>query len=369
MTTNTIHMFEISKAWTDETIAQLLNKDLTMACRGPVREGALRIERLDSDPTCALLTFSSETELQTIVRCYGSIVVPLTHGYHHFSFGRTRLWHDADDDGTAQDDDSPLDDAPCLDPPLHLQLMALSTAELERRLDQRRHRYDEKLGNDINDRESTTPTKEKSRQMKHCKVHRHAALARDLVTSLNGSRAVTEVAGVPISPRFAEPLLAYLRTTDLWPPKSKQRRGVNSSNYLTIRRNHPKIMNDLWDLCQSLIRSVFPAVRYTALAITRNFRGSPHIDKHDTTYQHVVALGDFSGGKLCADDNDKTISVDVHNKLGRIDGRHVHWVSAFRGERYSVVYYSTDEDHCTDPVDQCVHNDWMRELQQKALFQ
>ena len=68
------------------------------------------------------------------------------------------------------------------------------------------------------------------------------------------------------------------------------------------------------------------------------------MDAHDTTYQHVVALGDFGGGRLCADHGPRgEIRIEVKHRLGRIDGRMVHWVEKWKGERYSVVYYSTSK--------------------------
>ena len=50
------------------------------------------------------------------------------------------------------------------------------------------------------------------------------------------------------------------------------------------------------------------------------FRGSPHVDEHDTTHQHVIALGEFEGGLLCAEadpDGRQTVAVDVHAKVCR----------------------------------------------------
>ena len=168
--------------------------------------------------------------------------------------------------------------------------------------------------------------------------------------------------GIPIAKEFTVPLLNYLRQTTLWPPRDKQRKGVNSGNYLTVRKKHPDDMREIWDLCQKLLQhSIDDSIRYSALAITRNFRGSPHVDLHDTTYQHVIALGDFEhGGRLCVDYGAQTISINIKNRLARIDGRNVHWVGRCNtGERFSIVYYSTDKVDHTDTVDQGLHNEWM----------
>jgi hypothetical protein len=49
----------------------------------------------------------------------------------------------------------------------------------------------------------------------------------------------------------------------------------------------------------------------------------------------------------------------VHGKVGRrIDGRGIHWVSGWSGERYSVVYSSTDLTHVVRAA-QADHNESM----------
>jgi hypothetical protein len=87
-----------------------------------------------------------------------------------------------------------------------------------------------------------------------------------------------------------------------------------------------------------------PLCRWTAVALTKNFQGSPHTDSCDISYQHAISLGGFSGGELCVESEDHrcVVVVDTHNKLARIDGRYVHWVRRFRGgDRYSLVFFTT----------------------------
>ena len=35
--------------------------------------------------------------------------------------------------------------------------------------------------------------------------------------------------------------------------------------------------------------------------------------------------------------------VETKNRLGKIDGRYPHWVSPYDGERWSLVFYRTEE--------------------------
>ena len=89
------------------------------------------------------------------------------------------------------------------------------------------------------------------------------------------------------------------------------------------------------------------AFAHNAIAVTRNFVGSPPVDRFDTAPQLAVALGDFSGGELCVEGADGARSLDVVETRGRVakvDGRRVHWVRAFRGgERFSLIFYRTDQ--------------------------
>lgn len=109
---------------------------------------------------------------------------------------------------------------------------------------------------------------------------------------------------------------------------------------------------EMWRLSAAVFTPVVPEAVFDYLTITKSFRGSPHIDHKDTTYQHVMALGDFEGGELCTEevvtpaptqtdstravdggggggggcDGMRTLRIDVKNRVGRIDGRTV-WLT------------------------------------------
>ena len=245
--------------------------------------------------------------------------------------------------------DDDLETASRVCPPLHLQLMAMSTQELERRV--KRLCDDNDIIKDMI----------KFSNNKRDKVHYHAALAYELAAILK-SRPIKYYRGVPVPKDATVELLNYLRSCNLWPSKETQRKGVSASNYLTVRKQHGEECNQIWDLCRDLIHSVIPDAIYNALAITRGFKGSPHVDLHDKTFQHVIALGDFEGGQLCCELDElgmESVAIDVKSRFGRIDGRSVHWVNGWSGERFSIVYYSTDEKDGTAKLPQMEHVTWM----------
>lgn len=100
-----------------------------------------------------------------------------------------------------------------------------------------------------------------------------------------------------------------------------------------------------WKLTFQLIESVDPdfAKRCSAIAITKNFVGSPHIDIENYGPFYGLSLGDFEGGGICVEGTPlEVVEVDTRHKFGRVDGRWPHWVAPYTGERYSVIYYQTE---------------------------
>ena len=113
---------------------------------------------------------------------------------------------------------------------------------------------------------------------------------------------------------LCEAMLTALR--DLQWPVTSARPGVTADGYLVLSTKrsaeslgarHPH--HPLRHLCDQLIcwhqssigaSSSFP---HTAIAVTRNFVGSAHIDQFDTGTQLAISLGDFEGGAGCSRDS------------------------------------------------------------------
>ena len=115
------------------------------------------------------------------------------------------------------------------------------------------------------------------------------------------------------------------------------------------------------------------ADRFTAVAFTKNFRGSPHIDTQNIGPFYGLALGDFrnvsddededgdedeegddnndddsndhnsgterrqaklsvNGGALCVESSPWEVTfVDTRGKMAKVDGRYPHWVESCVG--------------------------------------
>jgi len=123
-------------------------------------------------------------------------------------------------------------------------------------------------------------------------------------------------------------------------------RGARKALYKTERHK------SLWDLANKTLELVKPhdpafLKSFSALAVTYNFTGSPHIDKQNTRPFYGLSLGDFDGeinggGCVCVEADAFTVAhVSTHNCLNKCDGRYPHWVSSYEGDRYSLIFYAT----------------------------
>jgi len=177
-----------------------------------------------------------------------------------------------------------------------------------------------------------------------------------------GPRSVRRLCGIA-PPTPARPLLAALlnelRHTTFPQGAQRERQTVQAEGYIILQRpaeSHNgsqkarlaaaklKQHARAWELAHALLKSVDPdyAELYSAIAMTKQFVGSPHIDTENIGPFYGLALGNFDGGQICVESTPfEVVEMDTHNRIGKIDGRFPHWVAPHTGERYSVIYYQT----------------------------
>jgi len=99
----------------------------------------------------------------------------------------------------------------------------------------------------------------------------------------------------------------------------------------------------LWAAVEALVAEVDADFAFSGVALSYGFRGSPHVDTYDISYQWAVSLGAFEGGQLCIESAPDEVSVvNTHGRAAKVDGRFPHWVAPWRGaERYSVIIFKT----------------------------
>ena len=143
-----------------------------------------------------------------------------------------------------------------------------------------------------------------------------------------GPRRVRRVPGIPVSKPVCEGLLEEL---EKWverdivrrqkPSEVRERTNIRASHYMIL--TSPKAFStgenggngsgksvsakarvaaaklakyaDMWEMARRALVEVDPAFAavYTAVAFTKNFVGSPHIDTQNTGPFYGLALGDF----------------------------------------------------------------------------
>jgi hypothetical protein len=174
--------------------------------------------------------------------------------------------------------------------------------------------------------------------------------------------------------------LLKVLSTLRWPPGS-QRKSMLATHYLVLRGGSAvAFYPELNALCDELMAWVGDTdFAHSAVAVTKNFVGSPHVDHLDVSYQYAVSLGCFQGGRLCVEEvaKDKwtTHRINTKDRVARMDGRFVHWVEPFHttssssaatasddvdtndkhmgGDRYSLIFYTSTEDQAR-PVEGAV---------------
>lgn len=179
-------------------------------------------------------------------------------------------------------------------------------------------------------------------------------------------RKVIRANGIPVRESLIELLLVELRAWALRHTKNRQERpSISAKSYMILRspaefstKNSQKAKlaaakirqySTLWELATMAITEADPeyATKFTALAVTMGFQGSPHIDKQNVGPFYGLAIGDFPDGQggICVECSAFVVAqVNTKNRLGKVDGRFPHWVAPYDPEttRYSLIYYQTD---------------------------
>lgn len=180
----------------------------------------------------------------------------------------------------------------------------------------------------------------------------------------DNGRAVVRVAGTLVEEPLRNKVLYAMK--ELWavpPTGSRERPSICAENYMILckplfdsRSHHAakavcklKKYQALWDLAFEAMNSIDPifATQYTAVAITHNFIGSPHIDKQNCGPFYGFAVGDFEEGtgNVMVECSPRIIAaVNTKNRMAKVDGRFPHWVGPYGSEtnRYSLIYYRTE---------------------------
>eukprot|EP00531_Pseudo-nitzschia_arenysensis_P001702 CAMPEP_0116152642 /NCGR_PEP_ID=MMETSP0329-20121206/20791_1 /TAXON_ID=697910 /ORGANISM="Pseudo-nitzschia arenysensis, Strain B593" /LENGTH=524 /DNA_ID=CAMNT_0003649439 /DNA_START=35 /DNA_END=1609 /DNA_ORIENTATION=- len=180
-------------------------------------------------------------------------------------------------------------------------------------------------------------------------------------------RTIRQEHGVPLDQTLLQELLVEMEAIQ-WPRTTRERPKIAAQGYVILQRPPPSTIEaeastkvqtkkekreadklqrftGIWNKAVEAIESVDKefARSFTALAVTKNFTGSPHIDTLNIAPFYGIALGEFSnGGKLCVECSATCVAeIDTKGRFAKVDGRFCHWVSDYEGTRYSLIYYVT----------------------------
>jgi len=176
-----------------------------------------------------------------------------------------------------------------------------------------------------------------------------------------GGRTIRLERGIPVRQERLDALLQELEAIP-WPHTTRERPKIKAEYYMILQKpgsgqpHSPKTLREtaklqryhrLFDLAVETMQEVDNdfSKRFTALAVTKNFTGSPHIDTLNIGPFYGIALGDYEmgGGKLAVECCPMTVAeIDTRGCFAKVDGRFPHWVTPYhQGTRYSLIYYVT----------------------------
>lgn len=176
-----------------------------------------------------------------------------------------------------------------------------------------------------------------------------------------GGRHIRAERGIPVRQERLDALLYELEAIH-WPHTTRERPKIKAEYYMILQkpgsgqphsaktqRETAKLQkyHRLFDLAVETIQEVDDdfSKKFTALAVTKNFTGSPHIDTLNIGPFYGIALGDYEigGGKLAVECCPLTVAeIDTRGCFAKVDGRFPHWVTPYNeGTRYSLIYYVT----------------------------
>ena len=180
---------------------------------------------------------------------------------------------------------------------------------------------------------------------------------------------------IPISKSDHDSTLALLRSMDWEMAKNTSRRNVIRHDDPSTPRNrmnkpycmsfifgrnmkdpdgsmsywsakYPKVYSELRDLMARYDRDF----GYTHITLNRNLRCKRHTDGGNAGPSYIAGFGDYRGGGLLVEppgggggSEDGTTVLDLRGRFVKFNGKtQPHETLAFEGERFTLVYYTSD---------------------------
>ncbi len=135
--------------------------------------------------------------------------------------------------------------------------------------------------------------------------------------------------------------------------------GYTWKSYLSPTKNRtPSIYKGLWNtkvkdeypeldnVFKEFAEIYFPDFQYLQVQMNKNFPCPPHFDSKNIGESILCCFGNYSGGRTYVQYSDKEIKkLDPRQAPCRFNGsQFLHWVEPYKGDRYSLVFYSNYEN-------------------------
>ena len=111
----------------------------------------------------------------------------------------------------------------------------------------------------------------------------------------------------------------------------------------SARTKEPKY-RELYKETRKLMKLKDPQFKFSSIQFNKNHRSAKHSDAKNTGVSNIIGLGDYTGGELIVYDKEgkNPIKRNIKNRFYKFDGSlYPHETAPFKGERYSLVFYST----------------------------
>jgi len=95
----------------------------------------------------------------------------------------------------------------------------------------------------------------------------------------------------------------------------------------------PELKKVIWRLGHKIV-----PFKFTTVQVNYNYKTKPHIDKNNVGSSVIVGLGDYIGGDVVV--SGKRHSIKYHPLMFN-GAKHLHSTTAYKGNRYSLVYFRT----------------------------
>lgn len=112
---------------------------------------------------------------------------------------------------------------------------------------------------------------------------------------------------------------------------------------LSLKTHEPKYKK-LFKETKKLMRLRDPKFKFTSIQFNKNHRTARHRDASNVGVSYIVGLGNYTGGDLIVfDENEENpVKHNIRNKFYSFNGsKYPHETSEYKGERYTLVFYST----------------------------